>query len=215
MIPIAGLYALTPEEVDDGRLAERVARVLEGGCRLVQYRQKQADGAVRRRQAARLAALCARAGAALIVNDDARLAAEAGAAGVHLGREDGAVAAARALLPAGLIGVSCYDSLARARRLRAEGADYVAFGSFFPSPVKPHAVRAPLSLLEEASARLDCPVVAIGGITLATAPRLVAAGADALAVITDLFDAPDPAARAGEYGRIFLAARSGLPTLVP
>jgi thiamine-phosphate pyrophosphorylase len=215
MTPISGLYALTPEDPDDGRLAARVAAVLEGGCRLVQYRQKHADAQVRRRQAAALASLCQRAGAALIVNDDAQLAAEVGAAGVHLGRDDGSVAAARALLPAGTVGVSCYDSLARAERLRAEGADYVAFGSFFPSSVKPGAVRPPLSLLAEARARLDCPVVAIGGVTLARVPQLVAAGADALAVITDLFESPDPAARAGEYGRAFQAAWRGQSTLVP
>lgn len=215
MTLVSGLYALTPEDADEGRLAARVARVLEGGCRLVQYRQKNADAHARRRQAAALAALCARAGAALVVNDDARLAADVGAAGVHLGRDDGSVARARALLPGGIVGVSCYDSLERALRLRAEGADYVAFGSFFASAVKPGAVRPPVSLLTEARARLDCPLVAIGGITLARVPQLVAAGADALAVITDLFDSPDPAARAGEYGRAFQAARRGQSTLVP
>ncbi len=215
MTPISGLYALTPEEPDAGRLVARVAEVLEGGCRLVQYRQKHADAPARRRQAAALAALCARSGAMFIVNDDARLAAEVGAMGVHLGRDDGSVAAARALLPAGTVGVSCYDSLARAEQLRAEGADYVAFGSFFPSSVKPGAVRPPLSLLEQARARLDCPVVAIGGITLARVPELLAAGADAVAVITDLFESPEPAARAGEYGRAFQAARRGQSTLVP
>lgn len=215
MIPVAGLYAITPQDADTQRLIRRVGRVLEGGCRLVQYRGKEADMATRMAQAGALAQLCAREGAALIVNDDARLAAQVGAAGVHLGRDDGTVAEARALLPDGVVGVSCYDSLERALQLRAAGADYVAFGSFFPSAVKPGAVRPPLSLLSQARARLDCAVVAIGGITREHAPGLLAAGAHALAVITDLFEADDPAARAAEYAEFFQAASRGRSTLVP
>lgn len=215
VIPIVGLYAITPEEADTERLVARVGRVLRGGCRLVQYRCKDASPATRLKQAAALAGLCERAGAALIVNDDARLAAQVGAAGVHLGRDDGGVAQARALLPAGVVGVSCYDSLERALRARSEGADYVAFGSFFPSAVKPGAARPPLSLLSEARARLDCAVVAIGGITRARAPAVLAAGAHALAVITDVFEAEDPAGRAAEYLDCFPAAWRGHSTLVP
>jgi thiamine-phosphate pyrophosphorylase len=205
-VQIAGLYAITPQETDTNRLMRRVGRVLDGGCRLVQYRCKDASAEHRASQAAALSKLCESAGAALIVNDDAWLAAQVGAAGVHLGREDNGVAEARAMLPHGVVGVSCYDSLERALRLRAEGADYVAFGSFFPSAVKPGAVRPPLGLLGEARASLDCAVVAIGGVTRARAPQLLAAGAHALAVITDLFEAEDPAARAAEYVEFFQAA---------
>jgi thiamine-phosphate pyrophosphorylase len=101
-----------------------------------------------------------------------------------------------------MLGVSCYDSLAAARAAVAAGADYVAFGSVFASPTKPAAVRAPLGLFAEARG-LGVPLVAIGGITLQNAPQLIAAGADALAVISDLFDAADIAARARAYGKLF------------
>ncbi len=215
MMPIEGLYAITPEDADTERLVKRVGRVLDGGCRLVQYRCKVYGAVKRLSQAEALAQLCRRAGAALIVNDDARLAAHVGAAGVHIGRDDGGVDEARALLPDGVVGVSCYDSLERALQLRSSGADYVAFGSFFPSAVKPGAVRTPLSLLGEAREALDCAVVAIGGVTRARAPQLLAAGAHAFAVISDLFEAEDPAMRAAEFVEVFQAARRGHSTLVP
>ena len=135
-----------------------------------------------------------------IVNDDVELALAVRADGVHLGREDGDLAAARARLPGRLLGASCYDRPELARRAVAAGADYVAFGSVFPSPTKPAADRAPLALF---ALELGVPKVAIGGITLENAPQVLAAGADCVAVITDLFDAPDVAARARAYGRLF------------
>ncbi len=139
-----------------------------------------------------------------IINDDLQLALEIGADGAHLGREDGDLAAARAALgPGKLLGISCYDDIGRAREAKRVGADYVAFGSFFASPTKPAAVRAPLTLLGAAKAGLGLPVCAIGGITLQNAPQLIAAGADLLAVITDLFEAPDIRARAAAYTSLF------------
>jgi thiamine-phosphate pyrophosphorylase len=199
---VEGLYALTPEGPEDTLLAQ-VQAALGAGLRLLQVRSKSGP-TERAPMTARVVALCRHYGATCIVNDDAMLAAECGADGVHLGRDDGSVAAARAVLGAGaIIGVSCYDDLARAQRLRAEGADYVAFGSFFASSVKPAAVRPPLDLLTRGRAVLDCPIVAIGGITLATAPLLRDAGADALAVITDVFSAADIGARVRAYGRLF------------
>ena len=201
-----GLYALTPEIPGTAALCERVRQALEGGARWVQYRAKLVDAATRADQAAALVALCASFGARLIVNDDADLAAAAGAAGVHLGRDDGPVAAARARLGStAIVGVSCYDDLDRARHAQAQGADYVAFGSFFASRVKPGAVRPSLDLLFAARRALQVPIVAIGGITLDNAASVIAAGADAVAVITDLFTDADPAARARAYGRLFAA----------
>lgn len=209
MSKIEGLYALTPDMADTEALLAVVAQALDGGVRLVQHRAKSASAATRTGQAQGLVALCRRHGAALIVNDDAMLAARVGADGVHLGRDDASVAEARRVLPPGaIIGVSCYDDPARALRLRAEGADYVAFGSFFASSVKPLAVRPSVSLLADARRTLDCPIVAIGGITLTNAPDLIAAGADALAVITDLFSAPDVRARAAGFCRLFLRTPS-------
>lgn len=201
--PAAGLYAVTPDALPGGRLAEAVERALAGGVRLVQYRRKATPVAARAAEARALAELCHRHGARLIVNDDPRLALAAGADGVHLGRDDGAVAPARELIGAARwIGVSCYASFERARTAVADGADYVAFGSMFPSPTKPQAPRAPLALVGRARA-LGVPVAVIGGITLEQAPSLVAAGADLLAVISDLFDAPDITARARGYLSLF------------
>lgn len=202
-MPIEGLYALTPEQPDGAILAAQVEAALGAGLRLLQVRSKLGRD-LRMQQTEQLVSLCRRYGATCIVNDDPAFAAEVGADGVHLGRDDGTVAEARRLLGAGaIVGVSCYDDLIRAQRLRAEGADYVAFGSFFPSSVKPNAVRPPLDLLTRARTVLDCPIVAIGGITLDTAPLVRDAGADAIAIITDVFSATDVGARVRAYGRLF------------
>jgi thiamine-phosphate pyrophosphorylase len=201
---LKGLYAVTPDLADTADLLRRTGRALEGGAVLVQYRNKPAGAALRREQARALLGLCRRHGVPLIVNDDLPLALDIGADGAHLGREDGDLAAARAALgPEKLLGVSCYDEMERAREARRIGADYIAFGSFFASPTKPAAVRAPLTLLAEARNELGLPVCAIGGITLENSPQLIAAGADLLAVISDLFEAPDIAARATAYTSLF------------
>jgi thiamine-phosphate pyrophosphorylase len=155
--------------------------------------------------------LCRAHRALLIVNDDVGLARELGADGVHLGREDQPLGEARvALGTERLIGISCYDSLARALEARELGADYVAFGSFFPSAVKPKAVRAPLDLLCEARATLDLPLVAIGGITPENGGALVEAGADALAVVSALFQVADPRSAAQAFTRLFAPAHEPL-----
>jgi thiamine-phosphate pyrophosphorylase len=138
----------------------------------------------------------------VIINDDVALALELGADGAHLGRDDGDFAAARNRLRGKLLGASCYQDLGAAQAAVEAGADYVAFGSVFASPTKPHAARAPLGLFGQAK-RLGVPLAAIGGITLANAPQLVAAGADLLAVITDLFEAPDIEQRARDYAKLF------------
>jgi thiamine-phosphate pyrophosphorylase len=191
-----GLYAITPEGPG---LEAKVRAALEGGIALLQYRRKHGGSAA---EAARIAELAREFGVPLIVNDDVALALEIGAEGVHLGREDGDVAGARKRLGGGILGVSCYDELERARSAVAAGADYVAFGSVFPSPTKPRAVRAPLALFRDAKP-LGVPLAAIGGIRVENAGALVAAGANLLAVITDLFDAPDIRARARQYGKLF------------
>ncbi len=201
---ISGLYAVTPETLESDWLYARVGAVLAGGARVIQYRSKRIDARVRRQQAGRLFDLCGAQGALLIINDDVALAQELGADGVHLGREDMAVAAARAALGArALIGVSCYDSLARAREAQSAGADYVAFGSFFPSGAKPSAVRAPLELLRGARPLIELPVVAIGGITPENGRCLVEAGADGLAVISALFHVPDSYLAAQAFTALF------------
>lgn len=190
-----GLYLVTPDEPDTARLRRRVAAVLPGATWL-QYRNKPAGPRLRGAQAEMLQELCAAAGVPLVVNDDPRLALAVGAAGVHLGAADAALDHARALLgDRALIGVSCYGDLGRARDAAAAGAAYIAFGALFPSATKPAAARASPSLLRQARG-LGLPVVAIGGITAENAALAVAAGADLVAVIGGVFDAPDPVAAA-------------------
>jgi thiamine-phosphate pyrophosphorylase len=178
---IEGLYAVTPDLADTADLCLRVAAALAGGARTFQYRNKQADAALARLQAIALGEVRSAHGGRYIVNDDARLAAAVDADGVHLGEDDGAIAAAREIVgPERVIGVSCYDDFALAESAVTAGADYVAFGSFFTSSVKPGARRADGSLLVRAKA-LRVPVVAIGGITANNARVLFDAGADAVA----------------------------------
>ena len=201
--PRRGLYLLTPDDPDTDRFLARVLPVLADGPVLLQYRNKAADPGERRRQVEALLPACRALGLPLLVNDDWRLAAELGADGAHLGEHDGGIAEARAALGPGiLLGASCYDQPGLARRAAAAGASYVAFGAFFASGTKPLARRADLSLLAD-SAGLGLPRVAIGGVTPDNARSLVAAGADLVAVIGGVFDAPDPAAAVRAYGRCF------------
>ena len=188
---LRGLYAITPDIVDITLLVAKVEAAIAGGAQIIQYRNKTAPQSLKRKQAAMLSRVCDGGGALFIVNDDVALARHVGAAGVHLGEDDTDIGRARAAGgKAMLIGVSCYNDLARAKRLVAEGADYIAFGSFHSSPTKPGARRAEPALLHRAKS-LGVPVVAIGGITAANGRALVEAGADALAVISAVFDHDD------------------------
>lgn len=200
-----GLYAITPEQVtDSARLLELVRRCLAGGARTIQYRAKGSDKARLWSEAQAIATLCGQYEATFIINDRLDLAREIGADGVHLGKDDLSCAEARQQAGADLvIGVSCYDSLPRARQAVADGASYVAFGSAFPSPTKPDAVRADLSLYRQAAAELRIPVVAIGGITPDNAADLIAAGCHAVAVISALFDATDITPTAAAFSALF------------
>jgi thiamine-phosphate pyrophosphorylase len=189
---ISGLYAITPDELDTAALLYKVRLALLGGAGVLQYRNKIADASLRAEQAGALRRLTREFGVPLIINDDAALARHVEADGVHLGGEDGSVAEARALLgDAGIIGVSCYNRLPLAQEAVQQGADYAAFGAFFPSGVKPEAIAATPELLRQARHELNVPIVAIGGITVQNGVQLIEAGADALAVISAVFAAPD------------------------
>jgi thiamine-phosphate pyrophosphorylase len=200
---LRGLYAITPECADTEGLAARVEAALAGGAAIVQYRAKGAGAALALVQARRLRDLCRAFRAPFIVNDSLDLALAVAADGLHLGREDGDVRAARAALPGKLLGVSCYDDPRRALAAAGEGADYVGIGSVFASSTKPGAVRAALERLGEARRASSLPVVAIGGITAANAGQAIAAGADMVAVISAVFDAPDVRAAARSIARLF------------
>ncbi|HUX65272.1 thiamine phosphate synthase [Sulfuricella sp.] len=201
---VSGLYAITPECADTESLVRQVRQALSGGAHLVQYRSKGGDVALHHEQASELLALCRQFHVPLIINDDIRLTDLTGADGVHLGKDDGGVREARLILgPDKIIGVSCYNDLQRALDAEAHGANYVAFGSFFPSPTKPGAAAASLTLLHEAKRSLNIPVVAIGGISADNVTSLIEAGADAVAVISALFDSDDIGATASRFAVLF------------
>ena len=202
---LTGLYAITPEASNSpASLAAQVAQAIEGGARLIQYRDKHSDSQGRHDRGAALLRLCRDAGIPLIVNDDLALAVDLDADGVHLGRDDTDPRQARERLgDDAIIGVSCYDDWSLAEAAEQAGASYLAFGSFFPSLTKPQAVRADPRLLTEARRRLCIPPVAIGGITPQNGGSLIAAGARMLAVVTGVFDQPDIAAAARAYTNLF------------
>lgn len=203
--PIQGLYAITPDEPDTAELLSKVRLALQGGVQVLQYRNKQGDEALRLEQAMALRKLTQEFAVLLIINDDATLAKRVDADGVHLGGEDGSVAAARAILGSEkIIGVSCYNRANLAHEAAAQGADYVAFGAVFASSVKPSAPVASLALLRQARNELALPVVAIGGITLENGASVLSAGADALAVITALFGAEDITQAARQFANLNL-----------
>lgn len=201
---LRGLYAITPDDCLLPRLSSMVSEALAGGVKVVQYRNKLAPRPLRRAQAAELLRICHGVGALLIINDEPDLVADLGADGVHVGREDGGIARARAIIgPDKIIGVSCYDDLALADAAVAAGADYVAFGAMFPSTVKPGATKAGIELITLAKQRYSVPICTIGGIKLSNVQSLIDAGTDMASVITDLFDATDIAAQARAYQHHF------------
>lgn len=205
---LAGLYAITPDEPDTDILLRKVGQALHGGASALQYRNKTAGPALRLEQGRALAALCRAAGAAFIVNDDLTLALELAADGAHLGADDGELAEARQRLgPNKLLGASCYNRMELAEAAAQAGADYLAFGSVFNSSTKPGAVRAPLAIFAAARRSFALPLVAIGGITLQNAPQAFAAGADAVAVISAVFDAADVAERAAGFTKLYQQQR--------
>ena len=198
-----GLYAVTPEMADTAMLVARVEACLEGGAVMVQYRAKRAGAGESLAQARLLAARCRARGVPFIVNDSIPLALAVQADGIHVGREDASVREARIAMPHGIVGASCYDQPELATAAACDGADYVAVGSVFASGTKPGARRAPLQTIAMARERSRLPVAAIGGITPTNAPEAIAAGADLLAVISALFDAPDVRAAARAFTTLF------------
>ncbi len=212
---IAGLYAITPSDIHTDVLITSCDKLFQGGVRLLQYRRKAISPALARHEAGALQTLAAAHGAALIINDDLALAISIGASGVHWGREDLArgtplsaqinAARQRAAVagcpPGFVVGISCYNDFDLAQHADFAGADYIAFGSMFASSTKPQAANAPISLIARAKQTFGTPVVAIGGITRDNAQRLLDAGVDALAVISDLFDADNDTERVARAKR--------------
>lgn len=202
-IALRGLYAITPDMADTASLCQLLEASLKGGAAIVQYRNKTACSSLRKEQAVRLLSLCRRYAVPLIINDHLDLCLEIDADGLHLGGDDGDIAAARQALGDKLLGVSCYNRFELALTAKTHGADYLAFGSCFDSATKPAAVHAPLTLIAQAARELGLPVVAIGGITLANAALAIDAGADSIAVIGALFTAGDVQQAAAQFSNLF------------
>ncbi len=200
---ISGLYAITPEESDTAELLRKVQLALLGGVRVLQYRNKLGSPAVRLAQAMALRELTQKFSVPLIINDDAMLALRVDADGVHLGGEDGSITAARHTLGFDkMIGVSCYNRMELAHQAESQGADYIAFGAFFTSTIKPSAPVAALELLRQARREINLPIVAIGGITVENGASVLSAGASALAVISALFSSPDIQLAARQFANL-------------
>lgn len=202
---LRGLYAITDAHlIPRERFADTVAAAVRGGAMLVQLREKEAPREDIIQLGRAVLEVTRRYGALLIVNDHPSVAKAIGADGVHVGRDDPSVAEARALLgPEAIIGASCYGELERAVTAEREGADYVAFGTPFPSPTKTKRTDISLSIFQEAKRLVHVPVFAIGGITLDNAVQLLAAGADGVAVVSGVFGAPDVEAAAHAFAALF------------
>ena len=187
-IKINGLYAITPDLENTDQLCKMVEASILGGARVIQYRNKVAKHLRLISQARALLSVCRKHQTPLIINDHVKLCLALDADGVHIGGDDGDIAAIKKRIgPDKILGVSCYGDFARAQVAAKLGADYVAFGACFPSNTKPNAPRAELNLFAQAKT-LSVPSVAIGGITLENVGSVVNAGADAVAVIGELFN---------------------------
>ncbi len=201
---LRGLYAITDSTLSPhGQLLVAAEQAIHGGARIIQYRDKSDQPSRRRQEAEALLTLCRQHGVTFIINDDVALAAAIGADGIHLGRGDGTVKETRQQLRDGIIGLSCYNEWALAEAAARDGADYIAFGAFFPSATKPAAVHATPELLLRSRHELNLPVVAIGGITPENGADLIAAGADMLAVVQGVFGQPDIQSAARRYAALF------------
>lgn len=202
---LKGLYGITsPALTGSKNVLESTRKALEGGMKILQYRDKTLPYNEQLKQAVEIRALCHRYHALLIINDDVRLAQAVQADGIHLGHSDAAIEEARKILGNQIIiGCSCYNRLELAVEAEHKGADYVAFGRFFPSVTKPQALQAHPEILSEARSQLDIPLCAIGGVTTDNAPALIALGADMVAVINDLFAAQDIRHKAQQFVQLF------------
>lgn len=201
-----GLYLVTPDWDDTGRLVDTTRSALHAGAAMLQYRHKGASPALQREQAAALLALCRRYHRPLIINDHIELCLSLDADGVHVGGADASVAQARRMLgPGKTVGTSCYGDLTLARAAQRDGASYVAFGGFYPSRVKQYSFRTDPSIIEQARAEIALPLVVIGGMTPANAAPLVGRGANLVAAISSIYTAAVPGAVVREFDALFAA----------
>lgn len=202
---LRGLNVITDQHLmPRERFVEMVEAAVRSGATIVQLREKDTPPEEVARLGQSLLAVTRRYGALLLINDFPDIAHAIGADGVHVGREDAAVAEARALLgPDAIIGVTCYGEIERAVTGERAGADYVAFGTSYLSPTKGTQGRTPLTKYREVKQHVAVPVFAIGGITADNAQQIRDAGADAISVVSGVFGAPDVGAAAKALADIF------------
>ena len=199
-----GIYAITDPVLCGEHLIDNVQAAIEGGIRILQYRNKQVSSFTQHEEATKLLTLCRQHDVLFIINDDIDLATDIDADGVHLGQKDRALIEARQQLGnEKIIGISCNNRFDYALTAQREGADYVAFGRFFNSMTKPQAPQAEFDLLQRAKNELPIPVVAIGGINPDNGRSLIEAGADMLAVIHGIFGQADVRLAAQRYAELF------------
>ena len=201
---LSGLYLVTPDWDDTAKLLAASELALQGGARILQYRHKTADAALRSQQAGALQMLCRRYDCLLIINDYVDLCLALNADGIHVGGTDISVAAARLQVgPDKIVGASCYGDLALAQRAQQQGASYVAYGGFYPSRVKKYPVTTPLTIITESRQQIPLPCVVIGGMSSSNCPPLIAAGADMVAAISSIYLADDIKLATEEFVALF------------
>ena len=202
---LKGLYAITDENlIPEKHFNQIVESALQGGAKIIQYRDKSNDQEKRLHQATILQSLCQKYKSLCIINDDIELAKEINADGVHLGKDDNSIAEARRVLGNdAIIGVSCYNDLSLAIDAERNSADYVAFGAIFPSPTKPNAAVADLDIISNAKSKLSIPICVIGGITEINIHQVVEHGSDMAAVISSLFSVNDTKDTAATFSSHF------------
>jgi thiamine-phosphate pyrophosphorylase len=202
------LYVVLDRIAAKGRSLEEILdAAIAGGCRMLQLREKEWPSGRLRPLAERLRDRCRRAGVTFIVNDRVDLAVAVGADGVHLGQDDLPVAVARALLRPGMVLGRSTHSVAQARDAQAEGADYIAVGSMFPTRTKPDFQLVGPELIRTIRPETTAPLVGIGGVTRDNVAQVIRAGADGVAVISAVCGAPDPAAATRDFLAAIRAAR--------
>jgi len=200
-----GIYAITDcENITADELLRKTENILSVGVALFQYRNKTVNQKNKRTLATELQSLCRQYKTPFIINDDLKLAKEIAADGLHLGQHDADIKTAREVLGNKIIGISCYNNFNRALAAEQNGADYIAFGAFFPSSTKPDAVKANIDLIIKAKDKLTIPVVAIGGITPENGKPLINAKVDYIAVISGLYAATDSATSTLAYNKLFI-----------
>lgn len=186
---LSGIYAITDERLTpDSTILAQVASALQGGASIIQFRDKSRSDADVKELCMALQRICKKFEALFVIDDRVDLACEIGADGLHIGKDDGSVALARERFVDGILGVSCYGSVAKAKEAQEAGADYVAFGSFFASPTKPHSGIVNMSVLTKAKEQLQVPICAIGGINHENISQIVAHEPDMIAVVSAVFD---------------------------